>query len=339
MSEETTSMSTKPPAPEEQERIRKEASWVDLLRQEMCKVVIGQKYLVDRLILGLLANGHVLLEGVPGLAKTLAVKTLSQCVRAQFKRIQFTPDLLPADVIGTLIYSPNQGEFSTKKGPIFTNVLRADEINRAPAKVQSALLEGMQERQVTIGEKTFPLPRPFLVLATENPIDQEGTYPLPEAQMDRFMLKLIVDYPNKEEELKILESNANVTVHNEVSPVVDAETIFNSRNLVDQIYLDDKLKGYLVDVVQATRTPEKFGASEMSAFIRFGSSPRATISLALASKAHAFMQGRSFVTPQDVKDIGFDVLRHRIIASYEAEAEDITTDDIIKTIFETVPVP
>ena len=224
----------------------------------MGKVVIGQKYLVDRLILGLLANGHVLLEGVPGLAKTLAVKTLSQCVRAQFKRIQFTPDLLPADVIGTLIYSPNQGEFSTKKGPIFTNLLLADEINRAPAKVQSALLEGMQERQVTIGEKTFPLPRPFLVLATENPIDQEGTYPLPEAQMDRFMLKLIVDYPNKEEELKILESNANVTVHNEVSPVVDAETIFNSRNLVDQIYLDDKLKGYLVDVVQATRTPEKF---------------------------------------------------------------------------------
>lgn len=330
---------TKPPAPEDQERIRNEASWVNLLRQEIGKVIIGQKYLVDRLIVGLLANGHVLLEGVPGLAKTLAVKTLSQCLRAEFKRIQFTPDLLPADVIGTLIYSPNKGEFTTKKGPIFTNLLLADEINRAPAKVQSALLEGMQERQVTIGDETYPLPQPFLVLATENPIDQEGTYPLPEAQMDRFMLKLLVNYPNKEEELKILDSNANVSVRHDVSPVVDAETIFKSRKLVDQIYLDDKLKGYIVDVVLATRNPEKFGASELSAFIRFGASPRATISLALASKASAFMQGRSFVTPQDIKSIGFDVLRHRIIVSYEAEAEDISSDDIIKTIFETVPVP
>ena len=330
---------TQPPAPEDQERIRNEASWVDLLRQEIGKVIVGQKYLVDRLIVGLLANGHVLLEGVPGLAKTLAVKTLSQCLRAEFKRIQFTPDLLPADVIGTLIYSPNKGEFTTKKGPIFTNLLLADEINRAPAKVQSALLEGMQERQVTIGDETYPLPQPFLVLATENPIDQEGTYPLPEAQMDRFMLKLLVNYPNKEEELKILDSNANVSVRHDVSPVVDAETIFKSRKLVDQIYLDDKLKGYIVDVVLATRNPEKFGASELSAFIRFGASPRATISLALASKASAFMQGRSFVTPQDIKSIGFDVLRHRIIVSYEAEAEDISSDDIIKTIFETVPVP
>lgn len=328
-----------PPAPEDQERIRNEASWVNLLRQEVGKVIIGQKYLVDRLIVGLLANGHVLLEGVPGLAKTLAVKTLSQCLRAEFKRIQFTPDLLPADVIGTLIYSPNKGEFTTKKGPIFTNLLLADEINRAPAKVQSALLEGMQERQVTIGDETYPLPQPFLVLATENPIDQEGTYPLPEAQMDRFMLKLLVNYPNKEDELKILDSNANVSVRQGVSPVVDAETIFKSRKLVDQIYLDDKLKGYIVDVVLATRNPEKFGASELSAFIRFGASPRATISLALASKASAFMQGRSFVTPQDIKSIGFDVLRHRIIVSYEAEAEDISSDDIIKTIFETVPVP
>ena len=330
---------TQPPAPEDQERIRNEASWVNLLRQEIGKVIVGQKYLVDRLIVGLLANGHVLLEGVPGLAKTLAVKTLSQCLRAEFKRIQFTPDLLPADVIGTLIYSPNKGEFTTKKGPIFTNLLLADEINRAPAKVQSALLEGMQERQVTIGDQTYPLPQPFLVLATENPIDQEGTYPLPEAQMDRFMLKLLVNYPNKEEELKILDSNANVSVRHDVSPVVDAETIFKSRKHVDQIYLDDKLKGYIVDVVLATRNPEKFGASELSAFIRFGASPRATISLALASKASAFMQGRSFVTPQDIKSIGFDVLRHRIIVSYEAEAEDISSDDIIKTIFETVPVP
>ncbi len=329
----------KPPAPEEQERIKSEAAWVDLLRQEIGRVIVGQKYLIDRLIVGLLANGHVLLEGVPGLAKTLAVKTLAQCMRAEFKRIQFTPDLLPADVVGTLIYSPNKGEFTTKKGPIFANLLLADEINRAPAKVQSALLEGMQERQVTIGDETFPLPQPFLVLATENPIDQEGTYPLPEAQMDRFMLKLLVDYPGREDELKILEANANVTVMHEVNPVVDAETIFRSRKLIDGIYLDDKLKAYLVDVVLATRDPSLCGASELTAFIRFGASPRATISLALASKAVAFMQGRSFVTPQDIKDVGLDVLRHRVIISYEAEAENVTSDDIIKKIFETVPVP
>ena len=260
-------------------------------------------------------------------------------MKAEFKRIQFTPDLLPADVVGTLIYSPNQGEFTTKRGPIFTNLLLADEINRAPAKVQSALLEGMQERQVTIGDETFILPQPFLVLATENPIDQEGTYPLPEAQMDRFMLKLVVDYPNREEELKILDSNANVSVKHEVSPVVDADTIFNSRKSIDRIYLDEKLKGYLVDVVLATRNPEGYGAAELSPFIRFGASPRATISLALASKASAFMQGRSFVTPQDIKDIGLDVLRHRVIVSYEAEAENVSSDDIIKKIFETVPVP
>ena len=327
------------PAPEEQEKIKYEAAWVDLLRQEIGRVIVGQKYLVDRLIIGLLANGHVLLEGVPGLAKTLAVKTLSQCMKAEFKRIQFTPDLLPADVVGTLIYSPNKGEFTTKKGPIFTNLLLADEINRAPAKVQSALLEGMQERQVTIGDETYPLPQPFLVLATENPIDQEGTYPLPEAQMDRFMLKLLIDYPDRDEELQILEANASVSVKHEVNPVVDAGTIFRARKMVDGVYLDDKLKGYLVDVVLATRQPDRYGASELSAFIRFGASPRATISLALASKAVAFMNGRSFVTPQDIKDVGLDVLRHRVIVSYEAEAEDVSSDDIIKKIFETVPVP
>ena len=248
-------------------------------------------------------------------------------------------DLLPADVVGTLIYSPDKGEFTTKKGPIFTNLLLADEINRAPAKVQSALLEGMQERQVTIGDETYPLPQPFLVLATENPIDQEGTYPLPEAQMDRFMLKLVVDYPNRDDELNILNANANVSVSHEVNPVVDAETIFKSRELVDGIYLDDKLKGYLVDVVLATRNPDAYGASELGAFIRFGASPRATISLALASKAVAFMNGRSFVTPQDIKDVGLDVLRHRVIITYEAEAENVTSDDIIKKIFETIPVP
>ena len=327
------------PAPEEQRKIQNEASWVELLRSEIGRVIVGQKYLVDRLIIGLLANGHVLLEGVPGLAKTLAVKTLSQCLQADFKRIQFTPDLLPADVLGTLIYSPSKGEFTTKKGPIFTNLLLADEINRAPAKVQSALLEGMQERQVTIGDETYQLPQPFLVLATENPIDQEGTYPLPEAQMDRFMLKLVVDYPNREDELRILDANASVSVSHDVNPVVDAETIFKSRKLVDGIYLDEKLKGYLVDVVLATRNPDSYGASELSAFIRFGASPRATISLALASKAVAFMNGRSFVTPQDIKDVGLDVLRHRVMVSYEAEAENVTSDDIVKKIFETIPVP
>ncbi len=332
-------LTTQPPAPEEQQKIKNEASWVELLKSEIGQVIVGQKYLVDRLIVGLLANGHVLLEGVPGLAKTLAVKTLSQCLRADFKRIQFTPDLLPADVIGTLIYSPSKGEFTNKKGPIFTNLLLADEINRAPAKVQSALLEGMQERQVTIGDETYPLPQPFLVLATENPIDQEGTYPLPEAQMDRFMLKLVVDYPDRNDELRILNANANVSVSHKVNPVVDAETIFRSRKLVDGIYLDEKLKGYLVDVVLATRNPDSYGASELGAFIRFGASPRATISLALASKAVAFMNGRSFVTPQDIKDVGLDVLRHRIIVTYEAEAENVTSDDIIKKIFETIPVP
>ncbi|NBU85763.1 MAG: MoxR family ATPase [Verrucomicrobia bacterium] len=334
-----TESNTQPPAPEEQQKIKNEASWVELLKSEIGRVIVGQKYLVDRLIVGLLANGHVLLEGVPGLAKTLAVKTLSQCLRADFKRIQFTPDLLPADVLGTLIYSPSKGEFTTKKGPIFTNLLLADEINRAPAKVQSALLEGMQERQVTIGDETYPLPQPFLVLATENPIDQEGTYPLPEAQMDRFMLKLVVNYPDREDELRILNANANVSVSHTVNPVVDAETIFRSRKLVDGIYLDEKLKGYLVDVVLATRNPDTYGASELGAFIRFGASPRATISLALASKAVAFMNGRSFVTPQDIKDVGLDVLRHRVIVTYEAEAENVTSDDIIKKIFETIPVP
>lgn len=335
----STNLSSSPPTPEEQDKIRNEAAWVSLLKQEIAQVIVGQKYLIDRLVIGLLANGHVLLEGVPGLAKTLAVKTLAKCIKGEFKRIQFTPDLLPADVIGTLIYSPSKGEFTTKKGPIFTNFLLADEINRAPAKVQSALLEGMQERQVTIGDETFPLPSPFLVLATENPIDQEGTYPLPEAQMDRFMLKLIVDYPERSEELKILDANANVSVSHQVNAVVDAETIFRSRSLVDQIYVDEKLKGYLVDLVLATRKPAEYGLSEIEPFIRFGASPRATISLALASKAVAFTQGRSFVTPQDLKDIASDVLRHRIIVSYEAEAENVNSDEIIQKILDTVPVP
>jgi MoxR-like ATPase len=332
-------ISSSPPTPEEQEKIKSEAAWVTLLKQEIGRVIIGQKYLIDRLIIGLLANGHVLLEGVPGLAKTLAVKTLADCIRGEFKRIQFTPDLLPADVIGTLIYAPNQGEFTTKKGPIFTNFLLADEINRAPAKVQSALLEGMQEKQVTIGDETYPLPSPFLVLATENPIDQEGTYPLPEAQMDRFMLKLLVDYPARSEELKILDANASVSVNHKINAVVDADTIFRSRTLIDQIYVDEKLKSYLVDLVLATRKPSEHGLTELDPFIHFGASPRATISLALAAKAVAFTQGRSFVTPQDLKDITPDVLRHRVIVSYEAEAENVTSDEIIQKILDTVPVP
>ena len=333
-------MSTEsPPSPEQQEEARSEASWIELLRREIGKVIIGQKYLVDRLIIGLLANGHVLLEGVPGLAKTLAVKTLARCMKAEFRRIQFTPDLLPADVVGTLIYSPSDGEFTTKKGPIFTNLLLADEINRAPAKVQSALLEGMQERQVTIGDVTYLLPEPFLVLATENPIDQEGTYPLPEAQTDRFMLKLKIDYPGREDELLILESNASTNVTHEISPVIDPASVFKAREFVNQVYMDDKLKGYVVDVVLATRDPDKYGAAELEAFVRFGASPRATINLALAAKALAFMEGRSFVTPQDVKNIGPDVLRHRVIVSYEAEAENISSDEVVQRIFETVPVP
>jgi len=335
----TFDSSSKPPAPEEQELIKNESAWVSLLKQEIGQIIIGQKYLIDRLIVGLLANGHILLEGVPGLAKTLAVKTLSNCIKGEFKRIQFTPDLLPADVIGTLIYSPNKGEFSTKKGPIFTNLLLADEINRAPAKVQSALLEGMQERQVTIGDQTYALPQPFLVLATENPIDQEGTYPLPEAQMDRFMLKLLVNYPDREEELQILNSNATSKEARQVNQVVDAETIFRSRKLIDQVYLDNKLKGYLVDLVLATRQPNEHGASELESFIRFGASPRATISLAMASKAVAFMQGRSFVTPQDIKDIAPDVLRHRVMITYEAEAENVDSDQVIQKILDTIPVP
>ncbi len=328
-----------PPAPEQQEKIKSESSWISLLKQEMGKVIIGQKILVDRLLVGLLTNGHVLLEGVPGLAKTLAVKTLAECMRVDFKRIQFTPDLLPSDIIGTLIYSPAKGEFTTKKGPVFTNFLLADEINRAPAKVQSALLESMQERQVTIGDETFPLPKPFLVLATENPIDQEGTYPLPEAQMDRFMLKVVIDYPSREDELRILDSNALTSSRSCVSPVIDEQTILGSRELVNEVYLDEKLKGYLVDLVLATRNPAHFGVSELESFIRFGASPRATISLALASKALAFINGRSFVTPQDLKDIAPDVLRHRIVVSYEAEAEEIDSDKIVQRILNSVPVP
>lgn len=315
------------------------ASWLNSLRSEIAKVIIGQQYLVDRLIVGLLANGHVLLEGVPGLAKTLSVRTLANAIRAEFARIQFTPDLLPADIVGTLIYNPKTGEFTTKKGPVFANIVLADEINRAPAKVQSALLEAMQEGQVTVGESTFSLPTPFLVLATENPIDQEGTYPLPEAQVDRFMLKLNIGYPSREEERKILDAMATTGSKPSAQAVIDCDQILEARKTLNHIYIDEKIRDYIVDLIFATRDPESVHLPELKPFIQFGGSPRATISLTMAAKAWAFLQGRGYVTPQDVKTIAPDVLRHRIILTYEAEAEEMNSDDVVARLLETVPVP
>jgi MoxR-like ATPase len=312
--------------------------WIPALREEVSHVVVGQKYLIDRLLLGLVANGHLLLEGVPGLAKTLAVKTVAACIQTGFQRLQFTPDLLPADLIGTLIYNPRTGEFTTKLGPIFSNLILADEINRAPAKVQSALLEAMQERQVTIGEKTYPLPDPFLVLATQNPLEQEGTYQLPEAQLDRFMLKLNVAYPSKPEERTILDLMATSAPDLRVKPVVEPNQIIAARNIVNQIYIDDRVKDYIVDVVFATREAATYNL-RLEGLIRYGASPRATIYLALGARAHAFLNGRGYVTPQDVKSVGADVLRHRIIVSYEAEAEGVTSETIIERIFAGLPVP
>src|SRR5215468_662994 len=320
------------------DRVREASAFAYKLREEAGTVIVGQRYLLDRLLVGLLANGHVLLEGVPGLAKTTAVKTIAQAIHATFRRIQFTPDLLPADLIGTLIYNPREGGFTTKKGPIFAQIILADEINRAPAKVQSALLEAMQERQVTIGDETHPLPEPFLVLATQNPIEQEGTYPLPEAQVDRFMLKLRVSYPTREEERQILDRMAVTHNHQRVGPVVTTDEILRTRALIDQIYIDDKIKDYVVSIVFASREPQAYGLA-LGPLIEYGASPRATLYLTLAAKAHAFLQGRGYVTPQDVKSIGPDVLRHRIIVSYEAEAEEIDADEVVKRIFEGVPVP
>jgi len=320
------------------ERVKEEAACLYRLREEIGRVVVGQRYLVDRLLIGLLANGHVLLEGVPGLAKTLSVKTLAQTIEASFHRLQFTPDLLPADLIGTLVYSPRDGTFTTKKGPIFANIILADEINRAPAKVQSALLEAMQERQVTIGEETHPLPDPFLVLATQNPIEQEGTYPLPEAQVDRFMLKLSIKYPSKDEERQILDRMASTTQPNGAGAVLRTADILRLRGLVDQIYLDDKIKNYIIDLVFATRDPAAYKL-DLQRLIQYGASPRATLYLTVAAKAHALLQGRGYVTPQDVKSIGADVLRHRVIVTYEAEAEDVDADTVVKSVFDGVPVP
>ena len=312
--------------------------WVEPLLSEVGKVVVGQKNLVHRLLVGLLSNGHVLLEGVPGLAKTLTVRTLASSIQTGFQRLQFTPDLLPADLIGTLIYNPKEGEFTTKLGPIFSNLILADEINRAPAKVQSALLEGMQERQVTIGAESFKLPKPFLVMATQNPIEHDGTYPLPEAQVDRFMLKVVVDYPTREEEYEIMNRMAGATMP-QMSAVLTIEELERARAIFHQIYIDDRVKHYILDLVFATRRPDQFGLAPLKPMIEFGASPRATIFLALAAKGAAFLQGRAYVTPDDVKHMALDVLRHRLIITYEAEAENITSENLIGQILNRVRVP
>jgi len=320
------------------ERVRAEHETINRLFREIGKMIVGQSYLIDRLMIGLLANGHILIEGVPGLAKTLSVKTLSQALHAKFQRIQFTPDLLPADLIGTLVYSPKEGNFTTKKGPIFANIVLADEINRAPSKVQSALLEAMQERQVTIGETTYELPEPFLVLATQNPIEQEGTYPLPEAQVDRFMMKLVVGYPSKKEEKEILERMTAAT-EIQIQPVLDLKAIAKLRELVKKVYVDEKIKDYILDIVFATRNPEQYKLEAIKPLIAYGASPRASIMLTLASKAQAFLKGRGYVIPEDIKQVGIDILRHRIIVTYEAEAEELRSEDIITKIFDQIEVP
>ena len=319
------------------ERVRKESLFVEELFQEIGKVIVGQRTILERMMVGLLADGHILLEGVPGLAKTLAVKTMAATIDAHFQRIQFTPDLLPSDLLGTLVYNPKSGDFTVKKGPLFANIILADEINRAPAKVQSALLEAMQEKQITIGDTTHPLPSPFLVLATQNPIEQEGTYPLPEAQIDRFMMKLQIVYPTREEERSILDKRT--AVEEPIRAIITPQRIDEVRSVVRDIYMDDKIKSYILDLVFATRNPEQFNLRDMKSLISYGASPRATIALAMASKAYAFLKGRGYVTPEDVKSIGPDVLRHRIIPSFEAEAENKTSDHLLHQIFDAVAVP
>jgi MoxR-like ATPase len=320
------------------EKIQKESAFVDLLIMEISKVIVGQKYMTERLLIGLLANGHILLEGVPGLAKTLAVKTLAQAIQAKFQRIQFTPDLLPADLVGTLIYNQKDSKFQTKKGPIFANFILADEINRSPAKVQSALLEAMQERQVTIGEETFKLDEPFLVLATQNPIEQEGTYPLPEAQVDRFMLKIKIDYPSKDEELQIMRQNIGPQ-NSEVKTVVSPKDILRARAAMNEIYMDEKIERYILDIVFATRAPKEYGIDNVAQLISYGASPRATINLALGAKAYAFIKRRGYVIPEDVRAVSLDVLRHRVAVTYEAEAEEVTSENIIQEILNKIEVP
>src|SRR6266403_2657855 len=325
-------------AQEISQQVQELGRWITPLREQVAHVVIGQKYLVDRLLLGLLANGHVLLEGVPGLAKTLTVKTIASAIQTGFQRLQFTPDLLPADLIGTLIYNPRDGEFTTKFGPIFSNLILADEINRAPAKVQSALLEAMQERQVTIGEKSYPLPDPFVVMATQNPIEQEGTYPLPEAQIDRFMLMVKVGYPSKSEERQIMDRMTGA-LSVKAEPVVTPQELVAARKVVRDVYLDDRVKDYIVEVVFASREPERRGMKELASLVEYGASPRASIALALAARAHAFLRHRGYVTPEDVKAVGPDVLRHRVVLTYEADAEEIAVEQVVRRVFEVVEVP
>ena len=320
------------------EKIQKESAFLDLLSLEIGKVIIGQKAMVERLLIGLLANGHILLEGVPGLAKTTAIKTLAVAVKASFHRIQFTPDLLPADLVGTMIYNQKTGEFQTKRGPVFANFILADEINRSPAKVQSALLEAMQERQVTIGDNTFKLPEPFLVMATQNPIEQEGTYPLPEAQVDRFMLKVKIDYPNRNEELEIMRQQVASAVPT-ANPVISTDDILRARAVFHEVYMDEKIEKYILDIVAATRKPKDFGLERMTNLISYGASPRASINLALAGKAYAFIKRRGYVIPEDIRAICFDVLRHRVIVSYEAEAEETTSEHLIQEILNKIEVP
>jgi len=321
------------------ERISRESSFVDTLKEAVSETIVGQADLVNRLLIGVLANGHILIEGVPGLAKTLLVKTIAQLIDSKFQRIQFTPDMLPADLIGTLIYNQKTGGFETRKGPIFANIILADEINRSPAKVQSALLEAMQERQVTIGKDTFVLDSPFLVLATQNPIEQEGTYPLPEAQVDRFMLKLKVDYPTKDEEKQILRKMAKTSVNQSISPVAKPEQILRAQNIINDIYVDEKVEEYILNLIFATRNPEDFGLNDLPGLIDYGASPRASINIVLAARARAFIEHRGYITPEDVRFVGADVLRHRIILTYEAEAEELTSEEIIQRLFETIEVP
>ena len=320
------------------ERIKNESAFIDLLMNEIGKVIVGQKAMVERLIIGLLGNGHILLEGVPGLAKTLAIKTLASAMKSKFQRIQFTPDLLPADLIGTQIYNQKDGNFFIRKGPIFSNFILADEINRAPAKVQSALLEAMQERQVTIGEHTFKLDEPFLVLATQNPIEQEGTYPLPEAQVDRFMLKIKITYPQRTEELSIMRQNMSMDSI-KINPVISPEEILRARNLIQDVYIDEKIEKYILDIVFATRSPKDFGLNKLTELISYGASPRATINLAIGAKAMAFIKRRGYVIPEDVRAICMDVMRHRVAVTYEAEAEEITSENVIHEILNKVEVP
>ena len=320
------------------EKIHRESAFIDILQLEMGKVIVGQKNMVERLLIGLLANGHILLEGVPGLAKTLAVKTLASAIKAKFQRIQFTPDLLPADLVGTMIYNQKEGSFQTKKGPVFANFILADEINRSPAKVQSALLEAMQERQVTIGEQTFKLPEPFLVLATQNPIEQEGTYPLPEAQVDRFMLKVKIGYPTKEEELLIMRQNVSGTVP-DLNSVIATDDIIKARGVIGEIYMDEKIEKYILDIVFATRNPKQYNLGNLAQLIMYGASPRASINLALGAKAYAFIKRRGYVIPEDVRAVSLDVLRHRVAVTYEAEAEEVTPEQIVQEVLNKIEVP